>query len=122
MNRSASHTQLTGDVYDELAPLVGVACWKNNTGTATIHGRPVKFSEPGAADVFAVYRGRFYGLECKTGAGRQSADQKKWQAKIERAGGVYVVVRSIQDARRALGVQDNHPKDYQQIKQRVFPR
>lgn len=42
------------------------------------------------------------GLEVKSATGRQSDDQKKWAQKAQKAGVRYHVVRSIEDAARAL--------------------
>lgn len=49
----------------------------------------------GCPDVIACTEGRFIGLECKddmNGAYQQTRVQKIFQGKIERAGGLYVVV------------------------------
>lgn len=57
----------------------------------------------GSADIIGCFRGRFVGAELKTPIGRQSADQKKWQASLEeRAGGLYFLIRSEDDARAML--------------------
>lgn len=48
----------------------------------------------GTADISAVIRGRSVKIEIKI-HDRQSEDQKRYQAKIEAAGGVYLIVRSL---------------------------
>jgi len=95
-------TVIVGDVLGALNRLDRVYAWRNNTGTAWISGRPVKFSEKGAADVLACVDGCFVAIECKTRKGRQSAAQKCWQQKIEAAGGLYVLARSADDVLAAL--------------------
>lgn len=121
MNRSAAHTALVGDLVADLNTLEGVYAWKNNTGSVEMpSGARVRFSEPGAADVFVVCGGRFFALEVKTGTGRLSADQLRWKAKIESAGGVYAVVRQVADGRTAIGVTSDHPRKLSRA--RVIPR
>jgi len=51
--------------------------------------------EKGTADVSAVIHGLAVKIEIKIGKDRQSADQKAYQARIEAAGGVYLIVRSF---------------------------
>lgn len=51
----------------------------------------------GVSDIIAVIDGRFIGIEVKTKRGRQSADQILFQKRLERAGGVYVVARCVED-------------------------
>jgi hypothetical protein len=65
-------------------------------------GRLVQYGAPGQPDIMAIAAGRFVGIEVKTEIGRQSANQKIWQAAIEAAGGVYVLARSVSDATRAV--------------------
>jgi len=57
----------------------------------------------GSSDIVGCFRGRFIGVELKTPIGRQSPDQKKWQATVEeRGGGLYFLVRSEDDAHALL--------------------
>jgi len=48
----------------------------------------------GTADISAVIRGRAVKIEIKM-KDRQSEDQKRYQAEIERAGGVYLLIHSL---------------------------
>jgi len=56
----------------------------------------------GRADLIGVFRGRFVALEVKTTRGRQTAEQQMFQQLIERKGGEYAVLRSVEDARSWL--------------------
>ena len=83
--------------------------WRQNAGTfRSMDGsRVVQAAPPGAADLTGILAdGRRLELEVKAGEGRQSAQQRRWQHMIESHGGVYAIVRSVQDAldvvRRAL--------------------
>ena len=52
---------------------------------------------PGLSDLVAVKNGRVAHIELKTATGKQSAVQKEFQAKIEAAGGTYIVARCLED-------------------------
>lgn len=64
------------------------------------------FGIPGQPDIFAIIQGRFVGIEVKTATGRQSKDQKNWQRNCERAGGLYIIARSVDDVEAALREDD----------------
>lgn len=51
----------------------------------------------GTSDIKAVINGKMYAVEVKIGKDRQSQVQKDYQNKIERAGGIYIIVRSLED-------------------------
>ena len=76
--------------------------FRMNTGKARMGGRFVTFGIPGQPDIFAIIQGRFVGIEVKTVVGRQSKDQKNWQRNCERAGGLYILARSVEDVRVTL--------------------
>jgi hypothetical protein len=52
--------------------------------------------QPGTADLSAVIQGRAVKIEIKIGNDRQSEAQKRYQAQIERAGGIYLIIGSFQ--------------------------
>jgi hypothetical protein len=56
-----------------------------------------RFGAKGAADIVVVIEGRFIGLECKDGKGKQSLDQQAFQAALEKAGGIYFLIRSFDE-------------------------
>lgn len=100
MNNSAAHTRLMTAIRIALGklpecdfePLTNFA-GRTDRGTFIQAGMC-----PGAADLIGQVLGRRCDLEVKTGKARQSADQKRWQARIRRGGGVCEVVRSVDDA------------------------
>lgn len=49
----------------------------------------------GSADISATIKGKSIKIEVKIGADRQSEAQKKYQADIERAGGIYIIVKNF---------------------------
>lgn len=88
-----------GDVtrYPELV------LWRNNVGQMIDKdGRRVVFGVggKGAADLLGMFNGRFVAVEIKTPIGRQSPEQKLFQQLVEKRGGVYVLLRSVEEARR----------------------
>lgn len=54
-------------------------------------------STKGTADISSTIRGRSVKIEIKYGKDVQSQVQKEYQASIERAGGVYIIVRSFDE-------------------------
>jgi hypothetical protein len=55
--------------------------------------RIIRYGEPGASDTVLVIRGVTIFCECKDELGKQSAEQRDWQANVEAAGGTYVLCR-----------------------------
>lgn len=82
----------------------GAGEWRNGVGSLdTDHGKIPMGLGPGTADVIACYRGRFVAVECKAPTGgRQTPLQKKHEAAVRKAGGMYVLARDVDDVRRAL--------------------
>ena len=70
-----------------------------------------RFTTNGFPDIVAVIGGLFIGLEFKTYRGKQSQDQKDFQARLEEArleeaGGLYFIIRSEKDLLDALSLFD----------------
>lgn len=59
-------------------------------------------SKPGDPDMVVCYKGRYIGLEAKTETGVQSSIQKVRESEIKEAGGLYAVVRSVEDVKAVL--------------------
>ena len=67
----------------------------------------VKFGVKGAPDIQGTLKtqwgGQAIGIECKRlKGGKQSTEQKQWQRNFERAGGLYILARSVSDVRDRL--------------------
>src|SRR3990167_6222466 len=73
--------------------------WKNNT--VGIYKKTTDSYIPsqavGSPDIFAVKDGRIIGIEVKDIKGAQSEHQKAFQAGLEKAGGIYILARSLDD-------------------------
>jgi len=53
--------------------------------------------EVGSADISATIKGLTVMIEVKWGRDRQSEAQKVYQAKIEKAGGIYLIIRKFEE-------------------------
>jgi hypothetical protein len=78
-------------------------CERQNTGSARIGGRFVRFGWPGCADVLGqLHNGRFLAVECKTTTGKLRPEQAVFLARIRASGGVGFVARDWNDVHREL--------------------
>lgn len=77
---------------------------RNNVGTFyTFDGRPIAIGIPGEADLTLFQNGgKTVFIEVKTSTGRQCSKQKRFQAAVERLGYDYLIMRSVDDARRYI--------------------
>lgn len=102
MNEAA----LLAAIRDALVESGRVMIWRNNSGMLRAdHGRVVRFGLGlGSADLIGLLRGsgRFFALEIKAPRGVVSAEQRAWIGAVEAAGGFARVVRSVDEALRAL--------------------
>lgn len=100
MDRSAAHSKLVNETLMALSR-AGILAWKNHTGAGrSFAGTVMRFGLKGSADILAVIppAGRFAAIECKTGDGKQSAQQAKFEKAVLLRGGLYLVARSVADA------------------------
>ena len=77
---------------------------RNNVGTfLTQYGVPVAIGLPGESDLtLFLHGGQTIFVEVKTPNGRQSARQRHFQEVIESYGFRYVILRSLEDARKVI--------------------
>ena len=85
----------------------GLRLWRQNTGKARYISkgsvRTVSFGIPGQADLSGILPdGRRLEIEVKTADGRQSPEQRRFQAMIEKFNGMYILARSVEDVDRAF--------------------
>jgi hypothetical protein len=55
--------------------------------------RFIRYGEVGASDTVLIIGGGVFFVECKDELGKQTQEQRDWQANIEQAGGVYLLCR-----------------------------
>lgn len=99
-------TPIMQDVLVAITALPDAMFYRQNSGLFfTPTGRRVRAAVTGAADIIGCYRGRAVAIETKrANGGAQRKSQEKYQAAWEKAGGVYIVARSVADALAGLGV------------------
>jgi hypothetical protein len=75
----------------------------NGGGFRTEGGGYVRCTDtPGCADILGITReGEPLAAECKSGGGKQSPAQRRFQAEWEERGGLYVLARSSDDLQEA---------------------
>jgi len=121
---SRSEKAILNDTLVQVSALPETICWRNNTGTAwagrrvdarigqtivvkpgmtiIMNAQPVSFGLPGSADIMGASAGRPVAIETKTAIGRQSDLQVNFEAAWTKAGGLYILARSPEDALTAL--------------------
>ncbi len=77
-----------------LKTLPNCFCWKEHGGM---------YGTAGVPDIIACIDGKFYSFEVKTEKGQPTELQKATIRKIIKAGGVAVVVRSVDEVKAVLG-------------------
>ena len=77
---------------------------KRLRGWAARTGSKMRFrgTVAGVSDLAMFIDGKSLFVEVKTPRGKQSEKQKDWQAAIEAQGGVYVLVRSLEEFKEAI--------------------
>jgi hypothetical protein len=104
---TTSERQIQHEILSTLGSRPDLAMiWRNNTGKARSLHDPnvvVSFGVPGSPDIIGFLRnGRFLGIEVKAARGNQSEQQRRFQARCEQMGGLYVLARSVDDAMTAV--------------------
>ena len=99
-----SEADLIKAIIESLRQRGDVVVWRQNTGAAAIGSRFVRFGRPGCADIsgMMVGTGRRVELEVKTPRGKISQHQAAFGELVADCGGVYAVVRSVEDANRVI--------------------
>lgn len=67
--------------------------WANNTGMIKTEDRVVRFGLKGSSDIIGIYKGKFLGIEVKTGNAHQNKFQINFEKMICSMGGIYVLIR-----------------------------
>lgn len=95
---------------------LGCFWWRENTGTAwqgkkvkhdkdvlvLAEARPIKFGLEGIADIMGQVRGLAIAIEMKDSVGRQRKQQKLFEQAWVKAGGVYILARTVPEAIRGV--------------------
>ena len=95
-------TEIMRAVMIAVSAIPGTLVKRQTVGVARTPTGVIKFGTLGEGDISVIYQGRAIELEVKTENGRQSEQQKLYQAAFESAGGKYVIVRSVEDAIKSV--------------------
>lgn len=94
---------IQGYILKALGQIEGVKAFRLNVGFArSVKGHGVRFGVPGMADILVLVGDRYLWLEVKTPSGRQSKQQEAFQQAVESIGGLYRVVKSVDEALAAV--------------------
>ena len=90
----------------------GVFCWRNNNGAvfdqklnSGYGGYRSNNIMKGVPDIIGIMpdgSGRFLGIEVKAPGGSQSGPQVLFERRTKRAGGVYILAKSVEDVASVL--------------------
>lgn len=94
-------SRLLADIRIALGREPDLVLWRIQPGgLADATGRPIRTAPIGIADLCGILApsGRWIALEVKTATGRVTPEQTRWGELLTSMGGVYAVVRSVEDA------------------------
>ena len=101
---SARHTSLVNACLLWLKTRRIPAHKMNSGAFKAAHGGFIRYGFPGCPDIVGILPGgKFLGVECKTGAGRLTEHQESFRVVVENSGGVFVLVRELEDLVREVG-------------------
>lgn len=106
-----SEKVLQNQILQRIGSHPKIRVMRQNTGALTnMQGRLVRFGIPGCSDIIGIIApsGRWLAVEVKSPIGKQSEQQKNFQAMIEAFGGIYVLARSIEpviESLRKIGIE-----------------
>ena len=82
----------------------GLMFWRSNSGSLFLRGRHINLGPLGCADISVIIPplGRFVGMEVKSAKGKVRPEQVTYAAGLTQVGGLYFIVRSVQDAKNAI--------------------
>lgn len=94
----AAETRLVSYFLAQLNLIERCYFYRSSTGAAQGANRFVRFGIPGQADISGIAASTAVYVEAKTETGKQSEDQKIFQANVERAGAIYIIARNKDEA------------------------
>lgn len=92
----------------------GFMAWRNQSAgvfdaTKRVYRAPSKYQMSGASDCIAVKDGKVFFIEFKRPkSGKLSDSQIKFRDELISHGGIYVVIRSVDELMEFLGVENEH--------------
>ena len=86
--------------FNNYPELRGTMWHVQNEGKRTDYERSIIKSigiVSGVSDLSWVYNSKYYAIEFKTDTGDQEPEQKEWERVITQQGGIYVLIRSLEE-------------------------
>lgn len=97
------HAALIDAILVEITAWPEVMAWKHATGVGVTAGRRiVRFGLKGSGDIIGACAGRPFAVDGKTGKAVQKPHQVAFERRWTRAGGIYILSRSVDDVTRVL--------------------
>lgn len=100
--RKVKEQQLVNNCL-EFLKYKGIFAFRNNSGQIFLNDgkktRVVRMGVKGAADILGIIPpdGKFVAIECKTKNGKLTEYQKNFGEEVKKRGGIYLVIRSIDE-------------------------
>ena len=108
--KDTTANDLTKTIIWDMYYVRGGVAYRINNG-ATYDARKKVYragvQRKGIPDIIGIIDGRFFGIEVKIGADRQSADQKEIEKEINDVGGVYFIAKSYDDYLNKIAEHDS---------------
>lgn len=89
----AKEKLIENKIKEYLKTIKGLFFWKEHGGM---------YGTGGVPDIICCYKGKFIGLEVKAPDGKLTPLQEATIGKINKAGGIALVVRSVDDAKKII--------------------
>lgn len=109
MSSEMRESELQTQIFLTFGSLPFVKIWRTNTGRANMAkpGQPprwVQFGAVGQPDITGILSGsgRFLAIEIKSATGKQTPEQRRFEAMVKSMGGVYILARSVEDVWHTL--------------------
>lgn len=102
-NISIPESQIQKAILDYLSYLPNIYFFRSGSGAIkTEKGKYFKTGKKGCPDIIVCKNGKFIGIEVKTEKGKLSPAQIKAREEIIKAGGIYLIAKSIDDVRKII--------------------
>lgn len=90
--------------HNSYPELRGLLCYNFNNSRNGAEGNKNKSMglQPGRSDLVFYYKNKAYMIELKTLKGRQSDEQKNWEAQITAQGFVYHLIRTEEEFKKII--------------------
>lgn len=102
--KKGSEKWIQKKITDWLKTAPGIIYWRQNSGWANMGNRMIRLGDAGLPDIIVILKpyGSVLGLEVKSEKGHLRPKQREFAERLTNAGGIYRVVRSLEQAQDAV--------------------